>query len=44
MKTNSDLGAVEQLIVGGFIARISTPQAMRTEQPQIAHLADRRTS
>ena len=37
------LAACEQMIVGGFVARIATQQAMGTEQPQISGLADRRT-
>ena len=37
------LGAFEQLIVGGLVARIAAQQAMATEQPQIAGLGDRRT-
>ena len=37
------LGAFEQLIVGGLVARIPAQQAMGTEQPQIAGLGDRRT-
>src|SRR5262249_40520243 len=37
------LGAVEQPIVGGLIARIPAQQAMAAEQPQITGSADRGT-